>query len=430
MTSARRFEQDLPALLDDLYVAGTPDYRDDLVRQTAALRQRPAWTFPERWLPMDLATRRMPFASVPFRALIVLAVILVMAAAALLVAVGSQHRLPPPFGLARNGAIAYVANDDVLVSDPNGANSRTLIGGSDNDHSPTFSPDGTRLMFVRVTSDGDFLWGADADGTNQRPLFDQPLGDPKGGWSPDSRTIAMTNPVAGVRRLLLIHADGSPPDQIDLGSVVPTDVAWRPPFGHQLLVRARTPSGKQDFVIVNLDGTGNHALGLKSDLAMGETWDNSGPAWSPTGDRIAYNVVEPGGSGGMAGTFRVHLMDADGSHDVGVPQPDIRAVQEAWPTWSPDGGRILVHRWTWQPGGWGWLAVMPADGSAPAHDIGQPFPGGQETGLVETWSPDGTRVIVRVGNTERIYSIDPQANAEVELPWTGSDLPDYQRLAP
>ena len=32
MTSPRRFEQDLPALLADLYLAATPDYRDDLVR--------------------------------------------------------------------------------------------------------------------------------------------------------------------------------------------------------------------------------------------------------------------------------------------------------------------------------------------------------------------------------------------------------------
>ena len=60
MTSHRPFELDLPVLLDDLYFAGTPDYRDDLVQQIARVRQRPAWTFPERWLPMDFATKAMP----------------------------------------------------------------------------------------------------------------------------------------------------------------------------------------------------------------------------------------------------------------------------------------------------------------------------------------------------------------------------------
>ena len=35
-----------------------PDYRDDIVRQTARTRQRPAWTFPERWLPVSVITSR------------------------------------------------------------------------------------------------------------------------------------------------------------------------------------------------------------------------------------------------------------------------------------------------------------------------------------------------------------------------------------
>ena len=96
MTSPRRFERDLPALLDDLYVAGTPDYRNELVATTARTSQRPAWTFPERWLPLDLATRRLPFASVPFRALIALTLIVILAAAAVLLTVGSRHPLPPP----------------------------------------------------------------------------------------------------------------------------------------------------------------------------------------------------------------------------------------------------------------------------------------------------------------------------------------------
>ena len=79
MTSPRRFEQDLPALLADMYVAGTPDYRDDLVQQIARVRQRPAWTFPERWLPMDFATKAMPGAPrIPWRIVGVLALLAVL----------------------------------------------------------------------------------------------------------------------------------------------------------------------------------------------------------------------------------------------------------------------------------------------------------------------------------------------------------------
>ena len=49
-----RFEKDLPGLLAELAPRAKPDYRDDIVRQTARTRQRPAWMFPERWIPMSV----------------------------------------------------------------------------------------------------------------------------------------------------------------------------------------------------------------------------------------------------------------------------------------------------------------------------------------------------------------------------------------
>ena len=81
MTSPRRFEQDLPALVSDLYGGGMmPDYRDDILRTTVGTRQRPAWTFPERWLPVDLAARRWPIRPLPWRTLAVALLILLLAA--------------------------------------------------------------------------------------------------------------------------------------------------------------------------------------------------------------------------------------------------------------------------------------------------------------------------------------------------------------
>jgi hypothetical protein len=106
-------------------------------------------------------------------------------------------------------------------------------------------------------------------------------------------------------------------------------------------------------------------------------------------------------------------------------------VQEAWPVFSPDGRWILVHRWTWKfnAGGEGWLAVMPSDGSAPAHDIGPRIAGGEDTGLTKAWSPDATRVLMRSENTKEVFSIDPIAGDFETLPWT-TELPDWQRVAP
>ncbi len=47
----------LTAGLTDLAGTGAPDYRNDILRQVARTRQRPAWSFPERWIPMAFLTQ-------------------------------------------------------------------------------------------------------------------------------------------------------------------------------------------------------------------------------------------------------------------------------------------------------------------------------------------------------------------------------------
>ena len=58
MTVDRRFERHLPEILEDLYLGPSPMYRDEVLAAAVRPRQRAAWTFPGRWLPMDVATRR------------------------------------------------------------------------------------------------------------------------------------------------------------------------------------------------------------------------------------------------------------------------------------------------------------------------------------------------------------------------------------
>jgi hypothetical protein len=65
-----------------------------------------------------------------------------------------------------------------------------------------------------------------------------------------------------------------------------------------------------------------------------------------------------------------------------------------------------------------------------ARDIGPKIDGGEDTGLIKAWTPDGTRALVRAENTKQLFSIDPVTGSYEELPWGSDDLPDIQRLAP
>ena len=118
MTRFDRVEPRLAELITELAAPSLPDYTDDVLARTAGLRQRPRWTLLERWLPMGvLAQRSVYIPRVPWRAVIVTALLLVVVAATL-AWVGSQRRAAPPFGPARNGLIMYTVDGDLLSWDP------------------------------------------------------------------------------------------------------------------------------------------------------------------------------------------------------------------------------------------------------------------------------------------------------------------------
>ena len=93
--SPRPFSTDqLHAALGDVGGPARPDYLSDIVAQAGRMRQRPAWTFLERWLSVDIAVRRqgVPRAAVVFAALFLLVALLVAG----VVYVGSQRPIALP----------------------------------------------------------------------------------------------------------------------------------------------------------------------------------------------------------------------------------------------------------------------------------------------------------------------------------------------
>ena len=92
MTTEARFERQLPVVLEDLYLGPTPDYRDEVLAAATVTRQRPAWTFPGRWLPMaDIASRPAFAPRLPWRAIGVALVIIALIATAVVAYVGSHQ---------------------------------------------------------------------------------------------------------------------------------------------------------------------------------------------------------------------------------------------------------------------------------------------------------------------------------------------------
>jgi Tol biopolymer transport system component len=429
------FERRISEAIDEIAAARPPAYLSDILRQTARQSQRPRWTFPERWLPVDSTlTRPVAFGRIPIRQLIVLALLVALAAAALMVYVGTQKQTLLPYGPAGNGDLLYPFNGDIYARNPSTGDQHVVIGAEGDQFAATYSPNGELISYATTSADGDHFMVANADGTNPRQLALIPsTGNAQGAWAPDSRSAGFIYDVGGSPQLSIVSIAGGT-TVIKLDGIVPLDLAFMPPNGDRLLIRARVAGSEQvGIYTMKLDGSDRTTIVEPRKTSYGVQYTYSGAVFSPDGKTIAYNGVEPLAQvdGRIETMFRVHLVNADGTNDRALPGPTDPAINENWPVFSPDGKSILVLRFRTAGdvfGGEGWVALMPADGSQPAHDLGVHFTDATDTGISKIWSPDGSRVVINVGSKHESYSIDPATGIADRLAWT-TELPDWQRVA-
>lgn len=421
----------LPERFEQLADARTPDYLEAAIERASSRGQRPAWTFPERWLPMELVSARAPTSPLPWRRLGLLALLVVLLVAMVAVYVGSRPRLPAPFGRAANGLIAFDAEGDIYSLDPMTGQTAALVTGPAFDARPIFSRDGTRFAFARAGEGRNaLLFVANADGTNMIQVTPEPLdefGPYHDAWSfsPDGRTILATALVDNTFSMLLIPTDGSGAIRtIDVGMSVEAP-SFRPPNGSEILfVGHRAEDGITGLYAVD------PTTSVVRTIVEPTTGVGAG-SWSPDGSRILYGSMD------AKDVWRTHLISADGTADVRVDH-DPGTASEGEAVWSNDGTRLIITR-VFSPGGLDHrAAVIPVDGVAPKVEIQCPSVRSAALGDLcarWVWAPDDASIFgVYFDAKERAaqrLTVDPLTGETVAAPWPGDNgQPAWQRLAP
>jgi hypothetical protein len=331
----------LTIALDEVGGPARPGYLPDIVAQASRTRQRPAWTFLERWLPMDIAARRqgVPRAMLVFAALALLIALVV----ASVVFIGARPRRPA-LAAATNGLIAMASGTEIVVVEPDGTGRRTLLGGSGAIGGMAYSPNGGRLAFwSQAIAGGSDLVVVDADGSDPVTVASGVLEvtDSRPTWSPDGATIAYS------------------------GRTTPIDPSC-PRNGNGDFCGSR-------IFVANADGSGTLQLG---DPAL----DARSPDWSPDGSTIAFG----GGNASPAIGVRLYLMDAAGTNVRQVS--DVRGSDWAFirVDWSHDGTKIAGQAGAADNIGEWDIWIIDADGSG-ATNVGA-HAGGDE--IIPSWAPD------------------------------------------
>ena len=373
----------LRAAFNEVGGQARPDYLPDIVAQAGRTRQRPAWTFLERWLPMDIAVRRQ---GVP-RAVLVFAVLaLLMTLLVATVAFIGSRPSPPPLGAATNGLLAFASDGDIVVVEPDGTGRRTLIAGNGNVGGLSYSPNGERLAYWFDATGGGAsdLIVVDAVGSNPVTIASgirDVTGPPQPAWSPDGSTIAFSagtpqpdaSPCPGVgyqngdfctSRIFLAAADGSGARQIGDPEMDARSPDWSLD-GSTIAFGGGNASPAVGVHLYLMDADGSNVRQL-SDV-VGSDWAFVKVDWSHDGTK----VVGQAGAAGDITNWDIWVINADGSDATNVgayPQ----GIDEVLPSWAPDRDALT---WATADG-----IVLRDEGDDPVE-----LPG--EAGNL--WSPDG-----------------------------------------
>jgi Tol biopolymer transport system component len=422
-------ERSLTAWLDAH--ASTPTYLAETMARTRVTRQRPAWTFAERWIPMQLTLRRPMTALPSFASLVLLALLTLAIVAGAVFLAGSGTRHAPPFGLAGNGVLAYDSDGSIFVMRPEGSAPVRLATTAGPVSSPTFSPDGSRLAFYGEVAGEPVLFVAGADGRDAVPvstgigielstgIASEDVAVASGvSWAPGSDRLVFAGVTPeGRHDVYVARADGTETTAIGPQTRQRLDPAWSPD-GQWIAFQGFDPAeqaqvaayhSRAGLYVMHPDGTGERELAYGD----GGSWQYRRPQWAPNAAvaRIATNI-------GESGAYDIAVFDVT-TGVVTQLTDDVEA--DIWPVWSPDGSRIA-----WGTSDQG-TAIAKPDGTD-VHAVA-----GIDYDFV--WSPDGTSLYGwKAGDptTAVIVSVDG-SKPTIEIPTGGLHGEmrySWQRAAP
>ena len=299
-------------------------------------------------------------------ALLILASVIVSVLTPLMAVVDAQAQIA--FVSKRDG------NAEIYVMDADGDNQRRLTNNRGDEWSPSWSPDGRRILFSS-DRDGHVIGGRptyeiyvmNADGSNPQNLTNNPFDDRYPSWSPDGERIAFARWDGTIKNLTInfeiyvMDVDGGNPQNLTNNLFDDRYPSWFPDGERIVFVSKRDGHFIGDFGLTSeiyvMDADGQNQQRL-TDNDKNDWY----PVWSPDGKRIAFSSDRKGDFE----NFEIYVMDVDGGNQQRLTE---NRRDDLYPSWSPDGERIAFMS---ERDGNGEIYVREADGGNPQNLTNNP----------------------------------------------------------
>ena len=299
--------------------------------------------------------------------------------------------------------------------------------------SPAISPDGKLVAYTVRETNWDqnqyetSVWVADAVTGASWRLTTGKKSSTNPTWSPDGTRILFASDRTDKRQLYLISPRGGEAEQLATLEEAPSAFAWSPD-GASIAFTAtdsRAEADKErekkfgDFLVVDADARMAHLWVMDVATRRVRRLTNGSFAvgrfsWSPHGAEIAFDhrVDGTNANGGTADISVVNVASGVVRALVTQEGPD------ANPIWSPDGTRIAFQSAMQSP--WHFytnshVAVIPAKGGA-IDDLSASFD--EDPSLLE-WTRDGILFTASARTSSGLYLLDPTAKRVLMGPEPG-----------
>jgi hypothetical protein len=163
-------------------------------------------------------------------------------------------------------------------------------------------------------------------GGHQTQLTTDPAGNSTPSWSPDGSLIVFVSNRSSVSDIFVMNADGT--NQTRLTTDGFNSYPSFSPDGTKILFSHGLNGTSTQISVMNTDSSGRVAL-------TNNPYYEDMPTWSPDGTKIAYASYRSG--------FRdLYVMNSsDGSNQTDISNTP--STNEYYPDWSPDGSKIIVE---------------------------------------------------------------------------------------